>query len=218
MAADPVPSPCRVVRRRAARRLTLRVSRAGARLTVPPRTGAREIEAFLRDSAGWVPDQWARLGPPPTPLAGGDRLALLDDELELVLAPDGRRATVRRDGRRLVASTGAGAGLDAAVERWYRREAQPRRSAGSRGPRAPTRSRSPATVWCRRPPSMARTSSRRRAIPVIGGAPGQIPGHQAGRHLEQARAPVWTMILFGEGERPRSVRIDSSNSDHPRYA
>ena len=33
MAADPVPSPCRVVRHRAARRLTLRVSRAGARLT-----------------------------------------------------------------------------------------------------------------------------------------------------------------------------------------
>ncbi len=115
MAADPVPSPCRVVRHRAARRLTLRVSRAGARLTVPPRTGAREIEAFLRDSAGWVADQRARLGPPPTPLAGGDRLALLDDELELVLAPDGRRATVRRDGRRLVASTGAPTGTVANI-------------------------------------------------------------------------------------------------------
>ena len=123
MAADPVPFPCRVVRHRGARRLTLRFSRAGARLTVPPRTSAREIEAFLRDSSGWVADQRARLGPPPAPLAEGDRLALLDDELELALAPAGRRTTVRRDGRLLMASLGPGAGLDAAVERWYRREA-----------------------------------------------------------------------------------------------
>ena len=123
MAADHASFPCRVVRHRGARRMTLRVSRAGARLTVPPRTSAREIEAFLRDSSGWVADQRARLGPPPTPLAGGDRLALLDDELQLELAPAARRTSVRRDGQRLVAEVGPGAGLDAAVERWYRREA-----------------------------------------------------------------------------------------------
>ena len=123
MATDHATFPCRVVRHRGARRMTLRVSRAGARLTVPPRTSARAIEAFLRDSSGWLAEQRARLGPPPAPLAEGDRLALLDDELELALAPAGRRTTVRRDGRLLVASLGPGAGLDAAVERWYRREA-----------------------------------------------------------------------------------------------
>ncbi len=123
MATDHATFPCRVVRHRGARRMTLRVSRAGARLTVPPRTSARAIEAFLRDSSGWLAEQRERLGPPPAPLAEGDRLALLDDELELALAPARRRTTVRRDGRRLVARLGPGAGLDAAVERWYRREA-----------------------------------------------------------------------------------------------
>jgi predicted metal-dependent hydrolase len=123
MAADRLPFPCRVVRHRGARRLTLRVSHAGARLTVPPRTSAREIEAFLRNSSVWVADQRARLGPPPAPLAAGDRLALLDGELVLATGPARRRTTVRRDGRRLVAALGPGAGLDAAVERWYRREA-----------------------------------------------------------------------------------------------
>jgi predicted metal-dependent hydrolase len=123
MATDHPGFPCRVVRHRGARRMTLRVSRAGARLTVPPRTSAREIEAFLRDSSGWLADQRQRLGPPPPPLAEGDRLALLDDELELALAPPGHRTSVRRDGGRLVAALGPGAGLEAAVERWYRREA-----------------------------------------------------------------------------------------------
>jgi len=103
--------------------MTLSVSRAGARLTVPPRTSARAIEAFLRDSSGWLAEQRERLGPPPAPLAEGDRLALLDGDLELALGPAGRRTTVHRDGGRLVAALSPGAGLDAAVERWYRREA-----------------------------------------------------------------------------------------------
>jgi predicted metal-dependent hydrolase len=115
--------PCRVVRHRGARRMTLRVSRDGARLTVPPRTSAREIDAFLRDSSGWVAEQRARLGQPPAPLAEGDRLALLDGELELIVAPAARRTSVRRDGPWLVACMAPGGDLDGAVERWYRREA-----------------------------------------------------------------------------------------------
>ena len=121
MTADGARFPCRVVRHRGARRMTLRVSRDGARLTVPPRTSAREIDAFLRDSSRWVAEQRGRLGPPPAPLADGDRLALLDGELELAVAPAARRTAVSRDGRRLVASVGPGGDLGAAVERWYRR-------------------------------------------------------------------------------------------------
>ena len=119
---DP-PFPCQVVRHRGARRITLRVSLAGVRLTVPPRTSPRQVEEFLRGQAGWVAEQRARLGPPPAPLAPGDRLALLDGGLELALGPPAGRSAARREDGRLVARLGPGGDLDRLVERWYRREA-----------------------------------------------------------------------------------------------
>lgn len=110
------PFPCRVVRHRGARRMTLRVSDAGVRLTVPPRASRARIDAFLRASAPWVAEQRALLGPGPAPLRPGDRLALLDGELRLVVREDGGRAAERRGGD-LVAPAER---LDARVEAWYR--------------------------------------------------------------------------------------------------
>jgi predicted metal-dependent hydrolase len=111
------PFPCRVVRHPGARRMSLRVSAAGARLTVPPRVPARRVEAFLRAQEGWVAEQRARLGPAPAGLRHGDALALLDDGLRL-RATGGRRAA-RRGG----VLEAPAADLDRAVERWYRQEA-----------------------------------------------------------------------------------------------
>lgn len=134
--------------------MTLRVSPAGVRLTVPSRTRAGEVDAFLRASAGWVDEQRARLDPLPPPLADGDRLAYLDGALRLTVATGARRASVRRDGGHLVASLPPEGDLDAAVERWYRREAarvvRPRaeRLAGSLGARVAAISvRDPRSRW-----------------------------------------------------------------------
>jgi predicted metal-dependent hydrolase len=105
--------------------MTLRVAPGGVRLTVPARTPASRIEAFLLASAGWVDEQRSRLPPAPPRLAGGDRLAHLDDTLRLVVAGrSGRRAAVVRDGTTLVVAAPDGDGLDALVERWYRAEAR----------------------------------------------------------------------------------------------
>ena len=123
MARRDHPYPCLIVRHRGARRMSLRVSRTGVRLTVPPGARASEVEAMLRASSGWVAEQTARLGPAPAPLADGDRVALLDEELELSVRRGAGRTAVRRDGGRLVAGLAPGADLDAAVERWYRRTA-----------------------------------------------------------------------------------------------
>jgi predicted metal-dependent hydrolase len=103
--------------------MTLRVSRAGVRLTVPPRAPSAEVDAFLAASAGWVDEQRARLAPRAAPLAHGDRLAYLGGPLLLEVAAGARRAGVRRNGQRLLAALPPGADLDALVERWYRREA-----------------------------------------------------------------------------------------------
>ena len=99
--------------------MTLRVSDAGVRLTVPARAPARRIDAFLRAQAPWVAEQSARLAPPPAPLADGDRLALLDGSLTLRLTPGGRGRAVRRGDELVVPADGA----DARVEAWYRAEA-----------------------------------------------------------------------------------------------
>lgn len=104
--------------------MTLRVAPTGVRLTVPARTPAARIEAFLRASAGWVDEQQGRLPPRPPGLAGGDRVAHLDDTLRLVVERSGRRPRVVRDGTRLVVGAPDGDGLDALVERWYRAEAR----------------------------------------------------------------------------------------------
>jgi hypothetical protein len=117
------PSGCTVVRHRGARRMTLRVSRAGVRLTVPRAARAADVDAFLRAQAGWIAEQRERLGPAPAPLAAGDRVALIDEELELTVRPVRRGASARRAGPRLAVALAPGADLDAVVERWYRREA-----------------------------------------------------------------------------------------------
>lgn len=104
--------------------MTLRVAPAGIRLTVPRRTPAREIDAFLRASAGWVAEQSARLAPAPAPLRHGDRLALLDGGLRLEIRGAGARARAARHGDRLVVTTGPDGDADGAVEAWYRREAR----------------------------------------------------------------------------------------------
>lgn len=123
MPAHRPPPGCTVVRHRGARRMTLRVSRAGVRLTVPPAARPGEVEAFLRASAEWISEQRERLGPAPGPLAAGDRVALLDEELDLVVRPARRRSSADREGGGLAVALAPGADLDAVVERWYRREA-----------------------------------------------------------------------------------------------
>lgn len=98
--------------------MTLRVSDAGVRLTVPPRVSAARVDAFLRASAPWVEDQRTRLAPAAAPLAPGDRLAHLDDELVLVARGDGRGGVERRGGALLCPPDR----IDERVEAWYRRE------------------------------------------------------------------------------------------------
>lgn len=99
--------------------MTLRVSDAGVRLTVPARAPAGRVDDFLRASAPWVAEQSARLPPPPVPLADGDRLAWLDGSLTLRLRPGLRGGAVRRGDDLLVPAAGAGT----RVEAWYRAEA-----------------------------------------------------------------------------------------------
>ncbi|MGE0028742.1 MAG: M48 family metallopeptidase [Thermoleophilia bacterium] len=103
--------------------MTLRVGADGVRVTVPPRVRAAALEAFLREHRGWVADRLAEL-PAARPLADGDALALLDGTLALEAAGAARGTgrAVRR-GDRLVVRPDAGGGLDAPVERWYRRAA-----------------------------------------------------------------------------------------------
>ena len=117
------PFPCRVVRHRAARRMTIRVGPGGVRVTVPARAPRADVDAFLRSCRSWVAERVAEL-PAAPPLADGDRLALLDDALELAVAGSpiaGGRA--ERRGARLMVRPAADGGLDAPVERWYRRSA-----------------------------------------------------------------------------------------------
>ena len=73
----------------------------------------------------------ARASPPP--LADGDRVALLDEELELSVRGGARRSSVRREGRRLAVALAPAGDLDGIVERWYRQEAGRALGAGARG-------------------------------------------------------------------------------------
>lgn len=103
--------------------MTLRVAADGVRVTVPARVRAAALEAFLRQHRGWVADRLAEL-PAARPLAPGDALALLDGTLALEAAgPAGGGGWAVRRGGRLVVRPDAGGGLDAPVERWYRRAA-----------------------------------------------------------------------------------------------
>ena len=115
------PFPCRVGRHRGARRMTIRVSPAGVRVTVPARARRADVDAFLAASRSWVADRLAEIPAAPA-LADGARLALLDDALTLAVsgrAGGGGRAD-RRDGR-LEVRPAADGSLEGPVERWYRR-------------------------------------------------------------------------------------------------
>jgi predicted metal-dependent hydrolase len=104
--------------------MSLRVGPDGARLTVPPRTPASRIDAFLRAQAAWAAEQTARRAAPPAGLADGDRLAYLDGELALAVRPAGRRRpAAARDGGVLVVTSRDGEPAAPLVEAWYRREA-----------------------------------------------------------------------------------------------
>ena len=126
------PFPCRVVRHRAARRMTIRVGPGGVRVTVPARARRADVEAFLGANRSWVADRLAEI-PAAPPLADGARLALLDGGLTLAVAGragGGGRAD-RRDGR-LVVRPAADGSLERPVERWYRRTALAELDARSR--------------------------------------------------------------------------------------
>jgi predicted metal-dependent hydrolase len=103
--------------------MTLRVGSDGVRVTVPARVRAAALEAFLREHRGWVAERLAEL-PAARPLQDGDALALLDGTLTLEAggAPAGGGRAVRR-GDGLLVRPDAEGGLDAPVERWYRRAA-----------------------------------------------------------------------------------------------
>jgi predicted metal-dependent hydrolase len=105
--------------------MSLRVAPTGVRLTVPPRTPASQIEAFLVASTEWVDAQCGRLAPAPPGLSHGDRLAYLDTGLELVVRPtDTGRQGVAREGFRLTVTLAPAVPPDALVEAWYRRQAR----------------------------------------------------------------------------------------------
>lgn len=103
--------------------MTLRVAPGGVRLTVPSRASGRQIDAFLRASQPWVDEQRARLAPGPPPLAHGDRLAHLDEMLELVVRPATGRRGAAREGSRLVVAARPHDEPGTIVEAWYRAEA-----------------------------------------------------------------------------------------------
>lgn len=115
------PVACRVVRHPRARNLTVRVGAGGVRVTVPPRTPARTIAAFLDEHADRIARALAAV-PAALPLRDGDRLAYLDGTLTLAVV-SGERAGARLAGDRLTVRVPAGGDPGTVVERWYRRRA-----------------------------------------------------------------------------------------------
>jgi predicted metal-dependent hydrolase len=195
------PPDCTVVRHRGARRMTLRVSRAGVRLTVPPAARPGEVEAFLRASAGWIAEQRERLGPAPAPLAGGDRLALLDEELELAVRAGRRRSSARREAGRLAVALAPGADLDAVVERWYRREAaraleaRARALAGRLGATVAAVSiRDPLSRWGSCAPT-GRLSFSWRLLLAPEAVAGYVVAHEACHLVRRDHSPAyWALV------------------------
>ncbi len=133
------------------------------RLTVPPRTPAAQVDAFLRASRGWVEEQRrpaASAPPRRSPTATGSLTSTTD--LDLVVRRDaGGRPRARRHGSALLVTTPPeGGGVDAAVERWYRSEARTLLAARSRALAAEMGARV-AAVSVRDPRSRWGSCSRR---------------------------------------------------------
>lgn len=111
-----------MVRHPRARRMTLRVGPAGVRVTVPPRTPAREVDAFVRGHRDWIASRMATL-PAPPPLRDGDRVAYLDGDLTLRVR-SGARTGAREVDDELRVTVSEGRMPEAVVEAWYRRRAR----------------------------------------------------------------------------------------------
>ncbi len=101
--------------------MTVRVGQGGVRVTVPVRTPARDIAAFLAEHAGWIDRALAAVPTAPA-LRDGDRLAHLDDTLVLRVR-EGLRAGARHAGAELIVTVPPGDDTGRIVERWYRRRA-----------------------------------------------------------------------------------------------
>jgi predicted metal-dependent hydrolase len=198
------PYPHTVVRHRGARRMSLRVGPDGVRLTIPPRTPAAQVDAFLRSSRGWVDEQRGLLPGAAPPLADGDRLAYLDGELNLVVRRGaGDRPRVRRDGPALLVTAPEGAGVDAAVERWYRRAAREILAERSRALAeelgvhvAAVTVRDPRSRWgsCS---SRGRLSFSWRLLLAPGSVMGYVVAHEVCHLLRPDHSPAFWALLRG---------------------
>jgi len=117
---DGGPVTYRLVRSPRTRRITIRVTAEGVRVTAPTRVSVAGVERALRADRDWITAALARaVAAAPPPLGEGAVLPYLDESLVVALA-DVR--AVRRDGGRLLVP--AGADPVVAVERWYRSRAR----------------------------------------------------------------------------------------------
>lgn len=117
--------------KRSARRRTiaLRIDGKGLTVSVPLRTGARRVEAVLREKARWILTKLFELRSSQLPRRtwrDGELLPYLGAELRLALQEGGGRAQPRLDGEALlvmVEDTLDPAQVQSKVVKWYRREA-----------------------------------------------------------------------------------------------
>jgi predicted metal-dependent hydrolase len=119
--------PLTVRRNRAARRISLRidVSRRGAVLTLPARTGISAGLDFVAEKAIWLRDAYARI-PEPVPFAAGASIPYLGRPHRLEhrpLAKGGVWREVAPDGGDVIVITGAAEHLPRRLGDWLRREA-----------------------------------------------------------------------------------------------
>ena len=121
-----------------AQRMRLRMLPGGVLEVVLPRGySLREAASFVRREAGWIDRQLKRAErdaagtgrkPRAEPLAvalvDGADLPYLGQTLRLSMLSPGTRASVKRDGERLLVSVPDPARLPEVIERWYRAEAK----------------------------------------------------------------------------------------------
>lgn len=119
----------RVRRSRRARRMRLTVGPGRApEVVVPARIRGRAVDEFLRSNQLWLAGKLATLrAASQRPRAFPERSGsvwLAGQPVPVIHDPAGRAGAALRDGRLVVG--GARADADAAIERWYRREARHR--------------------------------------------------------------------------------------------